>query len=353
MGTLAHPEFMKEIEHTCKTILSRDYMYLGDVEKSREMFRYLVEHTTIDSSRLPECKNGEHSRFFMINHGEIQVGHGILLDMAGERDRARQQFEWAAENCFVDEDADVTISNEDYIARGHLWEGYARLMLGDYVAAYRLFKNVVPHYNKAKKRGTDVHFQKMQYFLPKLLIPLSEYLLSPSGDNRQRAVCGVDDFLASFRDYSEKFDGLLYCLHVEERFPAVYKDDEGCVKALPVSGKRSLHRVLPVEEGEGKHGAVLVIDDDDHFLDSLGTPAELSAYADLVGGIGDFPAILGLIERFGFLERMEPDELIVECKRLLTVADLGELVSGITQSILRAAEEAKAKHSSVALMYRD
>ncbi len=128
----------------------------------------------------------------------------------------------------------------DDIAVVYLWRGYSLLTLGRYEEACDLLNEVVPYFNKYKKKGGEV-WRKVEYALPKALFPLCEYKLEPTQENLQKAKAGVEEYIKSLHDNKDKLEGYLYYFHLKETFPDVYTSDKAPT-AVPLKVKRLLKK---------------------------------------------------------------------------------------------------------------
>lgn len=217
----------KASEKVDKENLAVIYRYLGDKNIAAELFDYLSTLNLPDSryGKLPdEMKNDVR---LLEQLGHLHLVRGINFCLAGkDPQRAGQFFTWAAENCSLPQEfveLQFRSRNFDDIAIGHLWRGYALLALGKIPDACDLLKQVAPLFNQHKQSGGDI-WQKVEYALPKALVPLCEYLSDPSEGGKQKANSGLEEFIQSLNDNKDKLNGYLYYFHLKEVFRDVYSE---------------------------------------------------------------------------------------------------------------------------------
>ncbi|OEU56969.1 MAG: hypothetical protein BA868_01585 [Desulfobacterales bacterium C00003106] len=332
------------------------YKYLGDEEKVKKMLQHLITiHYRISSSRLGGTDEGdENNTSLLIQTGELQLREGIYyIFTQTDPQKANQLFEWAAENCFQsDEDIAAGIKYElyDEIAVGFLWCGYALLNLGKYDEAHELLAQVVPYLNKYKKLGIEM-WRKVEYALPKALVPLCEYKLDPTQENLQKAQAGIEDYIKSLRDNKDKLEGYLYYVHLKEVFSDVYNVE------VPDQTTKFVHREelsKKIELPPGEYdfaGSVIVFDMESGSLEVFGTQNELEEYVKKVECLGDYPVVSGLMELYVTDTQQEPEPLIEECERLLSDSDADPDIKEKTRYVLNVAKDAKNEESTVMLYF--
>jgi tetratricopeptide (TPR) repeat protein len=74
--------------------LSMAYLYFGELEKARDLFRQNAEW--ISHNMGPKDYEGEKD---CQNADEIRVMLAILYDLAGDGNKAKEEFEWAVTLC--------------------------------------------------------------------------------------------------------------------------------------------------------------------------------------------------------------------------------------------------------------
>lgn len=343
---------------TCYDTLAIVYKYFGDEEKAQKMLRYLstIEMPTSKYQGLPEkCDEAWN---ILIDQGIWQLKKAIQLNMSHkDTDWARQCFEWCAENCFLSE---KTLSdmigdeNYDFIAVAFLWRGYALLMLGRVEEAYELFKEVRPYLDRYKKLGVEM-WRTVEYALPKALLPLCEYKLEPTEDNRRKAKKGLEECVKSLREYRDRLEAYLYYYHLKETFPEVYDDTKATtvVKTIsPIKKKTSKKPAIPNESYAP--GSVIVCDDMRAYLETLGSQQEFEDYIKNIKNIdktGEYPHLSGLMEVYVADGRIEPEPLIEECVNLLRTQNIDPVLRKKTGMILEVAKYAQEKDSTVAIYF--
>lgn len=329
------------------------YKYIGDNDKSRELFKD-VANSWLFQSRFgtygyteEEYKNNFRILFDI---SKLQLNEGIYLFFAGmDTSIVRQHFGWAAENSYISEE-EVPIYleyNADDVAVAHLWRGYALLMLGNYEDACTLLRNVVPFFNKSSA-GV---YQTDEYYLPKALVPLCEYLLNHTEDNKLRAINGLENYINSYKMNALKLCAYLYYFHLKESFPDVYGVKNGDVKTKDVAVKIPvLAKGVPHDENNSK-GDIVMLDLGNAGMESMGNKKEFDDYIDKVYHLGNYRAIIQLMETYMLGVEQEPGPLVRDCEDLLSRADLEPVVRRITEKILDAAEGAKIHSRNILLYY--
>lgn len=332
------------------------YKYLSDEEKAKQTFQHATTYGfRLSSSRFGGLsKESQTDTKALIETGQLQLREGIYYTLAKtDPQKASQLFEWAAENCQLsDESVAYEIRTEYFnnIAVGHLWRGYALLNLGEYEEAYELLKQVIPYFNKWKKSGGEV-WQKVEYALPKALVPLCEYKLEPTQENLQKAKAGIEEYIKSLQENRDKLEGYLYYFHLKETFADVYTSEKASAVA-PLKPKKPAKKLeLPSSEYDTK-GSVIVFDrEGSGSLEVFGTQNEFEAYIEKVKSLGDFPVLSSLMELYATEGLQEPEPLIEECERLLSRADVEPEMKEKTKLILAVAKDAKEADSTVMLYF--
>lgn len=289
----------------------------------------------------------------LIQTGELQLREGVYYTLAKtDPQKATQLFEWAAENCYQsDEDiaAGIKYRLYDEIAVGHLWRGYALLNIGKYEEAYELLTQVIPYLNKYKKTGEM--WRKVEYALPKALVPLCEFKIESTQENLQKAKAGIEDYIKSLRENKDKLEGYLYYFHLKETFADVYTAEKAPETAPSKVKIPSKKLELPPTEYETK-GSVMIFDrEGSGSLEVFGTQNEFEAYVETVKKLDKFPVLSGLMELYATESLQEPEPLIEECEKLLSRPDIEPDVKEKTKLILEVARDALEAGSTVMLYF--
>ncbi|KCZ72842.1 hypothetical protein ANME2D_01277 [Candidatus Methanoperedens nitroreducens] len=353
----AYDKFPREVESKtarCYNNLAVIYKYWSDEQKSRKMFQYFTTFR-VPTSRIEESTGKDkESTSSLVEEGIYQLRKGIYFNLAKtDPQKANQLFEWAAENCYQsDEDiaAGIKYRLYDEIAVGYLWRGYALLNLGRYEEAYEPLTQVIPYLNKYKKSGEM--WRKVEYALPKALVPLCEYKLEPTQENLQKAKAGIEEYIKSLRENRDKLEGYLYYFHLKEYFADVYTAEKAPLQAeTPAKIKKPKKLDLP----PGKYdtcGSVTIVNMDPDSLDEeFGTQNELEDYVEKVRNLGDFPVLSGLMELYAMENEQEPEPLVEECERLLSRPDIEPDMKEKTKRILKVAKDAHEAGFTVMLHY--
>lgn len=353
-----YPEKIEDEIRECYEKLALISKYWGDEAKSEKMFLLLTTfgYRVYTSKLFKGMEEGKESPRILISVGHYQLMNGCAFNLAQiDPPKATQLFEWAAENCLLSDEyiADETqAENYDDIAVGHLWRGYALLNLGRYEEAYELLTEVIPYLNKYKKLGIEM-WRKVEYALPKALVPLCEYKLEPTQENLQKAKAGVEEYIKSLRENKEKLEGYLYYFHLKENFADVYTAEKAPEQAkAPSKIKKPAKKLeLPPSEYETK-GSVMIFDrEGSGSLEVFGTQNEFEAYVEKIKSLSDFPVLSGLMELYATESLQEPESLIEECEKLLSRTDVGSEIKEKTKLILAVAKDAQEAGSTVMLYF--
>ncbi len=330
------------------------HKYLNNEENSKKLFKY-VASINFPTTRFWGLDEKQKNNIeLLIQTGELELITGVQLNLAFvDVEKANQLFEWAAENCYQ---SDEVITGRlkyrlyDDIAVGHLWRGYALLNLGRYDEAHELLTQVVPYLNKQKKKGIEM-WRKVEYALPKALVPLCEYKLDPTQENLQKAQAGIEDHIKSLRDNKDKLEGYLYYFHLKEVFSDVYNAEVPDQTTKAVHMEESSKKIeLPPGEYDFD-GSVIVFDMESGSLEVFGTQNELEEYVKKVSRLGDYPVLSGLMELYVTDAQQEPEPLIEECERLLCDSDADPDIKEKTRYVLNVAQDAKNEDSTVMLYF--
>ena len=338
----------------CYDNLAIIYRYRNDINKSNKMFYCLTTINQYPTRYAGLSEDGKKKMKLLVSIGSWQMKNGIYFNLAHEDpQKANQLFEWAAENCYQSEEV-ITVRLKyhlyDEIAVGFVWRGYALLNLGNYDEAFKLLTQVVPYLNKQKKKGIEM-WRKVEYALPKALVPLCEYKLDPTQENLQKAQVGVEDYIKSLRENKDKLEGYLYYFQLKEVFSDVYNAE------VPEQTTKAVHREesskkieLPPGEYDSA-GSVIVFDMESGSLEVFGTQNELEEYVKKLEHLGDYPVLSGMMELYVTDAQQEPEPLIEECKRLLSYSDADHDIKEKTGYILNVAQDAKNEESTVMLYF--
>ena len=352
----AYPKTIESKNADCYENLAIIYKFWGDEEKSKWMFQYFTSFR-VPSLRLEGLTDEEKTNIHnLIDEGIYQFRKGIYFNLAQTNpQKATQLFEWAAENCNLPDEYiadEIMAKNFDDIAVGHLWRGYALLNLGKYEEAHELLIQVIPYLNKYKKTGEM--WRKIEYVLPKALVPLCEYKIDPTPVNLQGAQNGIEDYIKGLREPKFKLEGYLYYFHLKEMFPEVYNTEiaETPVKKPPKKKKTIKKLDLPPGESDTE-GSVIVFDIKGGYLDVFGTNNELEEYVEKVEELGEYPMLAGLMELYAMEGQEEPEPIIEECERLLASPDADDFLKQKTKILLDAAQDAKSEGGTIMLYFDD
>ena len=351
-----YPKEVASDTANCYDRLGIIYKFHGDEEKARKMFGYFPTFH-VHSSRLERMSEEDKTKTSrLLSKGIYQLRKGIYFNLAHENpQKATQLFEWAAENCLLPDEyiaGAIKYENYDHIAVGHLWRGYALLNLGRYEEAHELLTQVVPYLNKYKKLGIEM-WRKIEYALPKALVPLCGYKLDPAPEKLQEAQSGIEDYIKSLRENKDKLEGYLYYFHLKEAFPDVYSVKKA--PELPVDTSLKINKPtkkmeMPPDEYDTK-GSVIVFDMKSGALEVFGTNNEFEEYVDKIKIFGDYPVLSSLMELYVTEGQQEPEPLIEECEKLLLRVDIDAALKEKTEFILAVARDAKAEDSTVMLYF--
>lgn len=201
-------------------------------------------------------------------------------------------------------------------------------------------------------------WRKVEYALPKALIPLCEYRLNPTPQNMQNAQTSIEDYIKSLRDKKDKLDGYLYYFHLKETNADVYDTEAaGTEKNVPKSSVKSSKVKKPVKKLDlppaeyDTEGSVIVFDIIGGYLIEFGTNNELEEYAKKVELLGGYPVLASLMELYAMEVEEDPEPIIEECERLLGSADLDVFLKEKTKIILDAALDAKSEGGTIMLYF--
>ncbi|MCK4929386.1 MAG: hypothetical protein KAR76_06580, partial [Methanosarcinales archaeon] len=276
---LVNKNFIEYIQKEIKSKEIREdrlaimYKCLGDEINAKELFENLAGINYPKSRFWSIGEEDKNDNRLLIQVGDLLIITGIQLNLSKTYpQKATQLFEWAAKNCYQsEEDIAAALKYRLYgeIAVGYLWRGYALMNLGNYDEAHELLTQVIPYLTKQKKKGIEM-WRKVEYALPKALIPLCEYKLEPNPENLQKAQSGVEDYIKSLRENKHKLEGYLYYFHLKEMFPEVYNAEIAETPAKKSPKKKTIKKLdLPPGESDTE-GSVIVFDIKGGYLDVFG-----------------------------------------------------------------------------------
>lgn len=345
-------EYLRKFDLQKLNIFDRSiiYKYLNKNEKAKQDFKELSNSLSYKSRYGDNFKEENKINLRLLNTiSSNQIRAAIFLTLSNDNtELIKQHFHWASDNSYIsNEDIPMYLEyNADVVAEAHLWRGYALLMLGNYEEACRLLKNVIPFFNKS-----GYVYQKIEYALPKALVPLCDYNLQSNKENRIKSINGLEDYIKSIKDPGSRLWGYLYYFHLKESFPNVYNVSDGKVKNKNVSADIPIiAKSIPTLEHDIK-GKIGVLDLGDARLELIGNKMEFDEYIDKVAKLGCYPAITQLMETYILSVEQEPGPLVKECKELLSTSGLESDVGRITELILNVAEGAKDHNSNIRVYY--
>lgn len=369
-----YTEYINQLDKT--RLKGRDlglyYKYLGEEEKARPAFEDGAKEGVQPEIRLPQYKfvntegpdgrrvlvrtemtEEEKNKFeTRVSEAEYQLIKGIEYSLAHEKpEYVKQLFDWAAENCIIKErelSNLIKYKNFEDVAIAYLWRGYALLLLGQYSEAYKCLTQVTPNFTKGLKYGKTS--KVIEYRLPIALVPLCEYKLERSEENKLATVKGLEDFVDGFKEMWVKDQAFLYYYHLKEYFPDVYNIQPESV-GKKTKSKPAKRPILPSQDEI--RGKIVVFDREaSGSLEVFGTVNELEEYVNKVSSLGDYPTLSKLLEIYGLDEQQDPEPLIEECTRLLSTPGLSDDFRNKTQYVLTVAWDAKGMGSTV-MLYLD
>lgn len=293
-----------------------------------------------------------------IDEGQYLIQRAIDQDLIGNDPReVHSLFQQAAEKCRLSRDYihDMILwENYDDLAVGHLWSGYALLSLGKYVEGHELLTQVVPYFNKYKQIGNEM-WRKVEYALPKSLVPLCEYKLNPVPANLHQAREGIERYINSLKSESDRQKGLRYYGHLKKKFPDVFFAGNALSTrktGIKLKVSKPVEKLEIVSDRCETKGSVIVFDrDGSGSLEVFGTHTELEDYVEKVGMLGNYPILSALIELYATEGLQEPEPLIKECEMLLLRPDIGSELEKKTKLILAVAKDAMEADSTVMLYF--
>ncbi len=280
--------------------------------------------------------------------GQWLIENAIYFSLSKEDlKKPHQLFEWAAENCTLPgEYLQASLKNEDYdeLSFAHLWHGYALVSLKKFAEALPLLEQVIPFQMKWKKITGEI-YRKIEYALPKALVPLCEFKLNPTRQNLINAQKGIEEYIKSLREPRFKLEGYLYYFHLKEQFADVYSaNPKDYPEESPVPVKENMKEIPVSESAEPQNvwiwDVVSIV-----VGEEFGTDEELRTYVQYVTNLGGYPVLSSLMDLYLLWDEVDARELADECGRLLAMPDLDTEVRKKTDIIMQLAEYSAAKGS--------
>lgn len=326
------------------------YLARDDIERAKEHAHIVLDvGSRIRSSRwggdAPDTSN---LPTMLIYKGHLQIIHAIYLMLVqSDPQKVQQLFEWAAEDCTLQStyiDGRINIGCHNEVAVPHLWHGYALVGLERYQEALTYLIQVEPIFADYKKSGGEI-YQKIEYNLPKALIPLCEFKLNPTRQNLINAQNGIEEYIKSLREPRYKLWGSLYYFHLKDQFVNVYSanpKDYSDEAAAPV--KEPVRKTSALKSGEPQNvwmWDVVSATSGEEF----GTDNELMMYAEYVKNRGGFPVLSSLMDFYLMWDEFDARELADEAGRLLAGGNLPPEIQQKTEIIKTQAEYSAEKGS--------
>jgi tetratricopeptide (TPR) repeat protein len=280
--------------------------------------------------------------------GRIQSRKGFFLILAHHKSaQIHQFFEWAVDNCTLPEDyLQASLKNEDYdeLSFAHLWHGYALVSLEKFAEALPFLEQVIPFQMKWKKMTGEI-YRKIEFALPKALIPLCQFKLNPTRQNLINAQKGIEEYIKSLREPKDKLDGYLYYFHLKDQFADVYSADPKDYPEEAVASIKEPVRKTPASESAEPQTVwiwdVVSITVGEEF----GTDDELNEYSQNVTRRGEFPVLSKLYDLYLQWDEFDAAELAEETRRLLAMNDLDPEIRKKTEILKDIAEYSAEKGS--------
>jgi len=332
----------------CYKILAITYLISSDIKQSQKMLSNLT-HLPYPTSRFAQIsESSKTDPSILASVGQWLIENEIYFHLLHENPKKTTQlFEWAAENCTLPEEyLQAALKNEDYdeLSFAHLWHGYALLALEKYSEALTFLEKVVPFQMKWKKITGEI-YRKIEFALPKALIPLCEFKLNPTRQNLINAQNGIEEYIKSLRDPWFKLDGYLFYFHLKEQFADVYSaDPKAYPDTTPEPAKETMKEIPGVESTAPQ--TVWIWDVASLTVgEEFGTDAELKAYVQYVAKLGGFPVLSSLMDLYLMWDEFDARELADEAGRLLAMTDLDPEIREKTEIINTLAGYSSTKGS--------
>lgn len=287
-------------------------------------------------------------RDLLAQTGELQINHAIYLRLLQENpEKVSQLFEWAAENCTLPEDyihGCIKFKCHNEVAVPHLWHGYALLGLERYQEALEYLKQVEPLFIAYKKSGGEI-YERLEFNLPKALIPLCEFKLNPTRQNLINAQNGIEEYIKSLREPRFKLDGYLYYFHLKDQFADVYSADPKDYPEEVATPVTEPVRKIPASKSAEPQNVWIWDVVSATSGEEFGTDEELSMYAEYVKNRGGFPVLSSLMDLYLMWDEFDARELADEAGRLLAGGNLPPEIQQKTEIIKTLAEYSAKKGS--------
>jgi len=280
--------------------------------------------------------------------GQWLIENAIYISLSHEKaEKAHKLFKWAVENCTLPEDyihGCIKFKCHNEVAVPHLWHGYALLGLERYQEAFEFLKQVEPLFIAYKKSGGEI-YERLEFNLPKALIPLCEFKLNPTRQNLIAAQKGIEEYIKSLREPRFKLWGYLYYFHLKERFADVYATNpKEYPEEVQVPAKQKMKEIPASESAEPQ--TVCIWDVVSILVgDEIGTDVELKDYVLDVTRRGDFSVLSKLYDLYLQWDEFDAAELAEETRRLLALKDLDPEIRKKTEILKEIAEYSAAKGS--------
>ncbi|NPE30581.1 hypothetical protein HNV12_22030 [Methanococcoides sp. SA1] len=322
--------------------LGQIYLCQNDIEKAKWFLKYPTT-INIPTSRLEGISNKDDINL-VFSHGEYVLKKGIFFDLSNsDSSTADRMFFFASDNFIVPkDDIDFWIKHGlyDHIAYGHLWRSYSLIRLSRYEEALELLVQVVPYLDRYRKTGVEM-WRVVEYAMTKALIPLCEYKLNPTEENLASAKKGLETFIKGPKKKWDKLEGYLYYFHLKEKFADVYEAESVPADAKPAGAKPLPETKVEFPIDDEEPGIINITTLEGGYEDDLGSNAEVEDYCAEVVKLDDFLNLALLMETYVMDSYLEPEPIVVECKRLLAMDDIDEGIRKMTEVVLEAAEDAK------------
>ena len=326
------------------------YLARNDIERAKEHAHIILDvGSRIRSSRWGGNDPSTSSEpTMLIYKGHLHIIHAIYL-MLVQKDpqKVQELFKWAAEDCSLpDAYAHGCIKFECHneVAVPHLWHGYALVGLEQFQEALTYLVQVEPLFVQYKKSGGEI-YQKIEYNLPKALVPLSEFKLNPTRQNLISAQNGIEEYIKSLREPRHKLWGYLYYFHLKDQFADVYSaDPKDYPEQVPEPKKKVVTETPASGSAEPKNvwiwDVVSIV-----VGEEFGTDDELKTYVQDVARFGEFPVLSALHDIYLQWDEVDASELAGETRRLMAMKDLDPEIRKKTEILKEIAEYSAAKGS--------
>lgn len=326
------------------------YLILNDTEQVKIHIRAALDLGYLIRSSRWGALSDDHrkSQDNLVFTGQLQINHAIYLHLVHEKsEKPHQLFEWAVENCTLPDDfihGRINIKCHNEVAVPHLWHGYALVGLERYEEALPFLIQVEPLFTDYKKTGGEI-YQKIEFNLPKALIPLCEFKLNPTRQNLINTQKGIEEYIKSLREPRFKLWGYLYYFHLKEQFADVYAaDPKEYPEEAQFPAKEKMKEIPPT--GSAEPQTVCIWDVVSILVgDEIGTDVGLKDYVLDVTRRGEFPVLSTLYDLYLQWDEFDAAELAEETRRLLALKDLDPEIRKKTEILKEIAEYSAAKGS--------